>query len=48
MDFKNKYLKYKKKYLELKNQIGGDMCQDKKVKISHNLRYYLHLKFTKM
>ena len=36
MDFKNKYLKYKKKYLELKNQIGGDMCQDKKVVISES------------
>tara|TARA_B100001758_G_scaffold204512_1_gene184479 strand:+ start:719 stop:922 length:204 start_codon:yes stop_codon:yes gene_type:complete len=23
MDFKNKYLKYKKKYLELKKQLGG-------------------------
>ena len=23
MDFKSKYLKYKKKYLELKNQMGG-------------------------
>lgn len=25
MDFKNKYLKYKIKYLELKNQIGGEL-----------------------
>ena len=23
MDYKNKYLKYKKKYLELQNQLGG-------------------------
>jgi len=31
MDFKEKYLKYKKKYLELKNQIGGwDVCKVKK------------------
>jgi hypothetical protein len=29
MDFKDKYLKYKKKYLKLKNQIGGvDLSDD--------------------
>ena len=36
MDFKNKYLKYKKKYLELKNQIGGDICEGKKVVVAES------------
>jgi hypothetical protein len=26
MSFEQKYLKYKKKYIDLKNQIGGDLC----------------------
>jgi len=26
MSFEKKYLKYKQKYLDLKNQIGGDLC----------------------
>jgi hypothetical protein len=26
MSFEKKYLKYKKKYIDLKNQIGGDLC----------------------
>jgi ribosomal protein S18 acetylase RimI-like enzyme len=36
MDFKNKYLKYKKKYLELKNIIGGDICEGKKVVVAES------------
>lgn len=36
MNFKNKYSKYKNKYLELKNQIGGDICEGKKVVIAES------------
>ena len=28
MDYKEKYLKYKKKYLMLKNQLGGVLCKN--------------------
>jgi hypothetical protein len=41
MDFKDKYLKYKKKYLKLKNQIGGvlslsDRQINEKIEKLHN------------
>jgi hypothetical protein len=39
MDFKDKYLKYKKKYLKLKNQIGGvDLSDDQINKKIEKLR----------
>jgi hypothetical protein len=40
MDFKDKYLKYKKKYLKLKNQIGGGLgLSDREINMNiENLR----------
>ena len=34
MDFKNKYFKYKYKYLNLRKQIGGDICEGRKIIVS--------------
>ena len=34
--YKSKYYKYKNKYLELKNQIGGNICEGKKVVIAES------------
>ena len=31
MDFKNKYIKYKKKYINLKKQLGGNLTNDEKL-----------------
>ena len=44
MDYREKYLKYKNKYIELKNLIGGDKCNFKvgdKVRVTYNGNPYV-------
>ena len=46
MDYKEKYLKYKTKYLNLKNQIGGNMlrnlnCKEFKGELNHDMDVYI-------
>lgn len=36
MDFKKKYIKYKMKYNKLKTQIGGNICEGKKVVVAES------------
>jgi len=46
MDYYEKYLKYKKKYIELKNQIGGDkpiIQQIDKINLFHDSEMEMYL-----
>ena len=48
MDYYEKYLKYKNKYLELKNQIGsGDVNINRKFKMFYNSSYRSYIRILK-